>query len=401
MKKILIVDDNEEHLYLLENIIKQTDYEVELATNGKEALEILKRNKIIMIISDILMPVMDGFQLCKSIRKNEDFKDLIFVFHSATYTSKEDEKLAIKIGANKFLKKPTDPEKIIEIINELIQKKKSGQLSSTKLANKDEKEVLELYNKQLVKKLEKKVFDLEKSEFKYKEAYTRAEFYKDLIAHDIKNILHGISIGIELIESFQNKPDRENILEHSIIRLKKEALRATLLISNLGKLSQLEENEEKLSRLEIYDILLHVIETVKENCSHKKLNIKLSSFRKEIFVLSNCLIADVFKNLLINAIKHNENKNIEIHIKISRTQKNQIKYIKFEFKDNGIGVEEHRKIEIFQRGYSKNRKILGKEISLPVVKRIIENLKGIIWVEDSVKNDSSRGSNFILLLPEA
>ncbi len=114
--KILVVDDKTENLYLLERVLKKIDYEVVVAENGKQALEKLHGDNFEMVISDILMPVMDGFQLCRAVRSDEKFNDLLFVFYTATYVEKEDEEFALKLGADNFLRKPLEPEKFIRII---------------------------------------------------------------------------------------------------------------------------------------------------------------------------------------------------------------------------------------------------------------------------------------------
>ncbi len=74
--KILIVDDNKENLFLLEALIKGSGYEVVSAKDGKDALEKLQTEEVDMIISDILMPIMDGFQLCKAVKKDDTFKKI-------------------------------------------------------------------------------------------------------------------------------------------------------------------------------------------------------------------------------------------------------------------------------------------------------------------------------------
>ena len=100
--KILLVDDNTDHLYLLENMLKQLGFQYASAKNGKEALDKLKKDDFQMIISDILMPIMYGYKLCQIVKNEEEFKDIIFIFYTATYTSEKDENLAYAMGADKF-----------------------------------------------------------------------------------------------------------------------------------------------------------------------------------------------------------------------------------------------------------------------------------------------------------
>jgi len=160
--KILIVDDKKENLYLLERILKKMGNEVVMAENGEQALEKLNSDNIKMVISDILMPVMDGFQLCKAVKSNKKFNDILFVFYTATYIEKEDEEFALDLGANKFIRKPLKPEKFLEIIKNLIQKTEISQVKPSKPIIKEEKEILKLYSERLIHKLEQKILSLEK-----------------------------------------------------------------------------------------------------------------------------------------------------------------------------------------------------------------------------------------------
>jgi len=161
MKKILIVDDNKENLYLLETILKDSGYRVVSAGNGKEALKRLRAEAFDMIISDILMPVMDGFHLCCKVKGDKELKDIVFVFFTATYTDEKDERLALKMGADRFIRKPIGPNEFIKIIQGVIKDEEAGKLGSNPFLEKD-KDVYKLYSERLVKKLEKKMLDLER-----------------------------------------------------------------------------------------------------------------------------------------------------------------------------------------------------------------------------------------------
>jgi PAS domain S-box-containing protein len=160
--RILIVDDRSENLYLLEILLKGSGYEVVAATNGAEALEKLHANNFDLIISDILMPVMDGFQLCHEVKKEENLKGTPFVFYTATYTNKKDENFALQLGADLFIRKPMDPDKFIEIIHGVLGDVKEGKIKPKEPTVKEEEETYKLYSERLVKKLEKKMLDLER-----------------------------------------------------------------------------------------------------------------------------------------------------------------------------------------------------------------------------------------------
>lgn len=158
--RVLIVDDKREELQLLDAILRKGGYEVTSAMNGEEALQKLRTERINMVISDILMPVMDGFQLCQRVRKDERMKTLPFVFCTATYLDERDEALAIKMGADRFLRKPVEPGDFLAVIREVFEEAKERR--EREMVVEEESEVLQLYNERLVTKLEKKVFELER-----------------------------------------------------------------------------------------------------------------------------------------------------------------------------------------------------------------------------------------------
>jgi len=158
--RILIVDDKKEELYLLETILKGSDYLVVPAGNGAEALEKLHTERFDMVISDILMPVMDGCMLCREMKKDEKLKDIPFVFYTATYTDESDEKFALKLGAEKFIRKPVESGEFIKIIQNVIKDVEMGKIKAKKPVLEEEEGIFKLYSERLVNKLEKKMMDL-------------------------------------------------------------------------------------------------------------------------------------------------------------------------------------------------------------------------------------------------
>ncbi|GJL62728.1 MAG: hypothetical protein NPIRA04_13820 [Nitrospirales bacterium] len=173
--KILIVDDKRESLYLLEQMLATSGYEVLAATHGAEALETLSGQPCNLIISDILMPVMDGFQLCRHIKEHDELRAIPFIFYTATYTDEKDEEFALSLGADCFIRKPSDPEEFLRHIKDITDNIQSDSNTNTHPSSSalKETEVLKLYNERLINRLEKKLVELERETTERKRGETR------------------------------------------------------------------------------------------------------------------------------------------------------------------------------------------------------------------------------------
>ncbi|KAF1081726.1 MAG: hypothetical protein GQF41_2066 [Candidatus Rifleibacterium amylolyticum] len=158
---ILIVDDREDNLYFLKALLGGNGHTVNACANGEDALTYLQKEKVDLIISDILMPVMDGFQLCRKIKADPKTASIPLIFYTATYTGEQDEELAMKVGASRFVVKPCEPELMIKTINEVFAEAHNGQTAKTAQPVSEE-EVFKLYSERLVRKLEQKMLQLEK-----------------------------------------------------------------------------------------------------------------------------------------------------------------------------------------------------------------------------------------------
>jgi len=158
--RILHVDDNPDNRYLMESLLRASDFEVISAENGKDALEKAHAQPPDLIASDILMPVMDGYALCRAWKSDEKLKHIPFVFYTATYTEPKDKKFALRLGAERFLLKPQEPDLLIKIFKEVLEDKNSAkQPVSGPLG--EEMEFFRQHNEILFRKLEKKMSDLE------------------------------------------------------------------------------------------------------------------------------------------------------------------------------------------------------------------------------------------------
>jgi DNA-binding response OmpR family regulator len=122
MKRILIVDDEPNIVMSLEYIFKKEEFEVFIARDGAEAIDIVENNKIDIIILDIMMPNVDGFQVLKHLKANEELSKIKVIFLTAKNKA-SDVELGLQLGANKYMSKPFSTKKLVSEVKELLKKK--------------------------------------------------------------------------------------------------------------------------------------------------------------------------------------------------------------------------------------------------------------------------------------
>lgn len=125
MSRILIVDDCLDNRYLLEVLLRGHGQETVSAENGAEALNLASAQDFDLVLSDILMPVMDGFALCRAWKQDPRLSRIPFVIYTATYTEPRDEQFALNLGADRFLVKPLPPEEILREIRDLLGRERN------------------------------------------------------------------------------------------------------------------------------------------------------------------------------------------------------------------------------------------------------------------------------------
>ena len=163
MKNILVVDDNPQDLSLLQILLNKHGYMATVAANGAEALEKARSERPDMIITDILMPIMDGYTLFREWKRDDRLKDVPFVFFTATYTDPADEKFALGLGAERFIVKPQDQQVLLGIIEDVLSEQKAGRLANPCEPHRDEAVYLREFNVVLIRKLEDKMVQIERA----------------------------------------------------------------------------------------------------------------------------------------------------------------------------------------------------------------------------------------------
>lgn len=156
---LLVVEDIPDILKLLDATLKFKGYRVITARNGEEALEAIQKERPLLVITDILMPKMDGFSLVHRLRIHSETRSIPVIFLSATYVAPEDKSFALNIGATRFIEKPIDLEQFMQTISELLLK--GVPASQEPLTEPD---FYNGYRKRLKTKLDQKITQITRTE---------------------------------------------------------------------------------------------------------------------------------------------------------------------------------------------------------------------------------------------
>ena len=258
-----------------------------------------------------------------------------------------------------------------------------------------------ILSQSMINKLHDMHKKLLKVENDLRESYNHSRFYKDLFTHDVNNIFQVINSSAEILSNYLNNPNKLITIKDYPVMIKHQIERGSKLINNILQLFELEEVERSIQKLEIKHYLNQAINYVKEAYLEKEIKIQIDVTDDKYYILANEHLVDIFENILINAIKYNENLTVEISIKLFREHKDIGEFIKLEFVDNGIGISDKKKEIIFEKNNRRYKGMKGMGLGLSLVKKLIDSYNGYIWVENRVSEDYSKGSNFVILLPKA
>jgi two-component system sensor histidine kinase/response regulator len=374
---ILIVDDNPHNLQVLGKMLQENRYKIEFATNGVAALDWLDTRQFGLILLDVNMPGMNGFEVCTKIRSRPALNNVPVIFLSAD-TDRESILKGFELGAQDYITKPFDSrELLLRVRTHLSLKDNIEKLAKLNESLEDKvKERTEQLNEanELLETQNLKLMDLDRA---------KASFLK-LISHEIRTPLNGIIGPLELLKGpldASDIADLIDILDSSVKRLERFSLNA-LLITRL-KTNQQDIRKDELRLSAIIDDLL---EEEKERLGQGNKTVKrINQVSIDLICGEAELIRKCIGNIIDNAIIFSpDNSTIEVRTFVDNQN------IVCEINDSGKGFEDetiNRVFELFSAADEYKDNSTGTGISL--AKMIIEAHGGNIQISNNPAGGAS------------
>ncbi len=365
---ILLVDDTPENLISLKNVLEKHGFEVDTANSGEEALKKVLKNSYVLIILDVQMPEMDGFEVAEVISGYSKAKETAIIFLSAANTEFRFIAKGYSSGGLDYITKPVD-------INILLLKIKT---------------FYRIYE-QSRKLNEIQTALLEEIEFR-KEAEQKKDEFISIASHELKTPLTSVKGYIQLLERGLNKGDIDLVKSHlSKAQIQLEKLNG--LIADLLDISKIESGKLKFNKqyFDIDQLLDGIIEVIHQSNPEFKI-VKNGQVNAKIFG-DEMRIEQVVVNFITNAIKYSPGTNQAIMN--VRLQNNQL-YLGI--KDAGIGMHPEQIKRVFEKFYrveETSHRFQGLGIGLYICSEIIKRHGGQI----SVQSVYGEGSEFYFTIP--
>ena len=414
--KLLIADDFPGNLKLLRVGLEAEGHQVIEAANGLEALAVLDREGVDAVISDILMPSMDGFRLCSEIRRStKSYREIPLILYTATYDSPADRALAESVGADAYMLKPAPAAALIAAVQD-VRRNPTRRPKATSVV--DEADVLKHYNAALVHKLETRSNEVQDSLLELQSAHrqiiemnqlleTRVaqrtaaldtankelEAFAFSVSHDLQAPLRRISGFTQLLKdsvSFSMGGSDREMLEHVI----DASTQMSQLIDALLAFARTSRTEMHFKEVDL-DILVDKVIADLHVCSGRIIEWRRSPLPK---VRGDAiLLHQVLVNLLSNAVKYTRTRDkavIEIGASAGHDNETVVS-----ISDNGVGFDMRyadKLFGVFQRMHRADE-FEGTGIGLANAQRIVTRHGGSIWANAS----PGSGATFCVSLPRS
>lgn len=392
-KKILIVDDNEANLFSLQKIMEKMGPVIHTAVNGKEALDLFHQFTYSLILLDIQMPGMDGFEVLEKMRSVPVKKYTPVILISAIFTEEQYKLKGILTGAVDFLPKPVNPAIIRAKARVFLELEEHKEYLKT-LINE-----LEVKNKQLNQEISRR----KKVEKELRKAKIKAEKKSEIQNQVLVNMSHEIRTPVNSILGFADliaDPDISGERKEKYLRYVSNSSQNLLfLIDEILDHSRMEAGEFTVNEgicdlSELCTEIREVFERIKHQQGKSHLSILLKTPEEPVRVITDPQrVRQVMINLVSNAVKYTEAGAVTLGYKILN------KEVRFFVADTGIGIPTDQLSNLFQRfkrvETEDSLKAQGTGLGLSISQRIVNLLGG----EISVQSDPGQGSEFSFTLP--
>lgn len=375
--EVLIVDDIPKNIQVISSILTEEEIEVSFATNGKQALDNVKFKPPDLILLDIAMPGMDGYEVCTKIKQMDSAKHVPIIFLTAK-TEVEDIVQGFDTGAVDYITKPFNSRELISRVFTHLELKRSRDLIEQKT----------------------KTIEKQNEELKYINA-TKDKFFS-VISHDLKNPFHVI-VGYSKLLIKEAPKHSDKTLEKYASTVVDAARSGSKLLENLLHWSRSQRGAMECApkMLALHRIVKSAVDYLKQDIENKRIDLQVDVANDILVWADDRMLNSVVRNLLSNAIKFtNEYGQVVINaIKHHHNITDSKSFVLISVKDNGIGIPKDDISKLFRldKNYTrigtKNEK--GTGLGLILCKEFIEKNNGKIWVESEHKV----GSTFFFSLP--
>ncbi len=366
---ILIVDDINENLQVLATYLHKQGYEIALANSGKSALEVLESITPDLILLDIMMPEMDGYETCKKIKSIDYLKDIPIIFLTAK-TDNDSILTAFEKGAVDYLTKPVNVAELLVRIKTHVKLKHS-------------QEILVQYNDRLQTLLK-----------------DRAEFM-GIAAHDMKNPLNAIIAYSELAINTLNTNNYSKQDTVSKLGIIKNS--ASFMLDSVTELLNHDIIEAGYRELKLQRYSpTKIIKTILINnllwADSKGIKIKYIKYPDFNVILDEDATRDIYQNIVSNALKYS-NPNSSIWVSLSRFQHEGEHYLRFSVKDQGQGISKDEQSKLFKKMQKLSPRPTAGEGSTGMGLYIVKKLTELHGGRVNVVTELGKGTEFLVDFP--
>jgi CheY-like chemotaxis protein len=406
---LLIVDDNKNNLFTLRTLIKEyINVNILDAQSGHAALGILLEKKVDLIMLDVQMPEMDGFETAKAIRARKKTRHIPIVFLTAAYKSREFQQKGFAIGAVDYLTKPIETPQLISRIQSYQRFIEQDRQHKIDLESKVRERTTELLGaNQLLKQEITERLRIEEALNYAKEAAEMANMAKSQflanMSHELRTPLNAIIGYTEMLK--ESAEDLEHLEQDDCVpdleKVHSAAKHLLGLINGVLDLSKIEAGKMELFVETVnLEILLNEVFSTIHPLIEKNVNTLEINYPNQLgdMLTDQIKLRQMLLNLLSNAAKFTERGTI--HFKIENQVKSEGEWLIFSVADEGIGMTEAQQEKLFQpfnqADSSTTRRYGGTGLGLAITKHFAEMMGGKL----EVNSEFGIGSTFLLSLPK-
>jgi two-component system sensor histidine kinase/response regulator len=355
---IFIVDDVPGNLQVLIHILKQEEYRIAAAGNGHQALDMIPAARPDLVLLDVMMPGMDGYEVCRQLKTNPAAADIPIIFLTAKAET-EDIVKGFETGAVDYVTKPFNPAELLARVKTHLELKFSREKLTDLIAARDK--------------------------------------FFSIIAHDLRNPVQNLILSSDLLRNSYDSFDEAERMDY-IQGINNSANHISSLLETLLDWSRVQSGTMELYRekIDIASLAADNINLLKENAVKKNINVSSQIPANTFAFADKNMIGTVIRNLVSNAVKFT---NPGGEVKITAIPASTGNFIEITVSDNGIGIKEVDIAGLFRidvhtktRGTANEK---GTGLGLLLCKEFIEKNKGSI----KVVSTPGKGSDFTFTLP--